>query len=96
MKTVIAVKAIGRTPPGGTIRLPANQARALVAIGHAAYAPEVVPAAKRQYKRRDMVAESAAFVPVQTPKHLFPGPVLGHVTGPATAYRYKDFDDGKA
>lgn len=56
MKTVIAVKAIGRTAPGGQVRLPASQARALVALGHAAYAPEPMPRKTRQYQRRDMVA----------------------------------------
>lgn len=74
MKTVIAVKAIGRTAPGGQVRLPASQARALVALGHAAYAPEPMARKPRQYQRRDMVAE----------------PVTGVVTSPAQTARLSE------
>ncbi len=65
MKTLIAVKAFRRTPPGGSFRLNDRDARVLVAMGLAAYAPEpkpkaepktVKPAPKGTYARRDMVA----------------------------------------
>ncbi len=87
MKTLIAVKAFGRTPPGGSFRLNDRDARVVVALGLAAYAPPPKPKAEpkpkaatpKPYLRRDMVA---APVPQTV--------VSGY------AYPLKTPDDGKA
>ncbi len=95
MKTLIAgPKGFRRHPPGGTFVLPAGMARAVVALGLAAYAPPPKPKApakaappKGTYARRDMTAE-----------------VRGTITQPAAtlhvpsgyAYPLTKPDDGKA
>jgi len=69
MARLIAVKRVGRNAPGAEFSLPAGQARAIVLLGLATYAPEVkvekpkvvakaadAPVSKRAYQRRDMVA----------------------------------------
>ena len=83
MKTLIANKRIGKTAKGGELKLPANQARAVVALGLASYKVEApAPVVKREYKRRDMVAETPKTVvaPVKaatqqfTPQYYVPKP----------------------
>lgn len=91
MKTVIAIKAIGRTAPGGTTKLPANQARALVALGHAAYAPDPVKRKARTYQRRDMVAEPVVAEPAAK-RAIYQPSVRAYE--PTTVY--KKPTDGKA
>jgi hypothetical protein len=74
MPNIVLNKRIGKTPAGGTVNMAAGYARVLVALGRAYYAPEFQPKKpgpvpksaqaeeakpKRQYIRRDMVAEAA-------------------------------------
>lgn len=73
---LIAKKRIGSTVPGGSLRVPRAQARALVAIGLADYAParevakqmwpEQPAAVKRTYKRRDMTSYRTKVDDVET------------------------------
>ena len=82
MKTLIANKRIGKTAKGGELKLPANQARAVVALGLASYKVEAPVPVKREYKRRDMVAETPktvvapvkAATPQFTPQYYVPRP----------------------
>jgi hypothetical protein len=74
MATIVLNKRLGRKPAGATVPMGAGHARVLVALGHAYYAPAFMPKIpapvpksaqveeakpKRQYTRRDMVAEAA-------------------------------------
>ena len=64
MKELIALKRIGRTAVGGTFRARAHEARALVAMNLAQYAPKrpVLTVPKGKYQRRDMVAAAPVAV----------------------------------
>lgn len=63
MKNLIAKKRIGRTAPGGKLRVRAHEARTLIALGMAENAPtpkmKTDVAAKGRYARRDMAASEA-------------------------------------
>jgi hypothetical protein len=64
---IIALKPILRTPKGGRLNVPREQAKVLIALGMAVLAGEPVakpepvvvepPKPKRVYRRRNMVAE---------------------------------------
>lgn len=57
----------GKRKAGDTFSMPSRDARVLVAMGHAVYAPKPeVKESRRQYKRRDMVAEQNAMPTVET------------------------------
>ncbi len=88
MKTLISVKYQG-VPPGQTFQVRAHEARILVGLGLAAYAPPPKPKAEpkpkatpKTYVRRDMVAEPVPQT-VVSPSHGYAHPV-------------KTPDDGKA